>query len=285
LQPSRLIDLRSHIGPRPWMLNLVLPEIGGGKATAKDLEPISERPDATAITISGLDQDTFEHFVSGYGRQFAGIHFWKCPRIADLSPLQDLPQLTHVAFYWNQRTTRLWDLSATPSLRGLHFEDFTRLNILDDLAAGSSLEELGFGNAVWVTSAYETLDPLAGLGRLRHLDFSAKHILDDRIQPLASLTALESVSFPTRLFTTEQCAWLRARLPVTATGRVLEPSMKLDKPLVNGKDTLIIGKRKPWLNSGKDAERIARYEAQFWQLVEGFRGSSGKELASRPKPR
>ena len=34
------------------MLSLVLPEIGGGKATVKDLEPIAERPDATAIRIS-----------------------------------------------------------------------------------------------------------------------------------------------------------------------------------------------------------------------------------------
>lgn len=285
LQPSRLTDLRSHIGPHPWLLSLVLPEIGGGKATAKDLEQIAERPDATAIRISGLDQDTFEHFVSVYGRQFTGIHFWKCPRIADLSPLQDLPQLTHVAYYWNQRTTRLWDLSATPNLRGLHFEDFRRLNVLNDLAAGSSLEELVFGNAVWLTSVYATLDPLARLGRLRHLNFSAKSILDGRIQPLASLTRLESLSFPTNLFTTEQCAWLRARLPNSTTGRALEPLMKLDKPLVSGKDTLVIGKRKPWLNSATDRERIAGYEAQFWQLVEDFRVSSSKEPGSRSKPR
>jgi hypothetical protein len=284
LQPSRLIDLRSHIGPRPWMLTLVRPEIGGGKATAKDLEPIAERPDATAVRISGLDQGTFEHFVSTYGRQFTGIHFWKCPRISDLSPLQDLPQLTHVAYYWNQRTTRLWDLSATPNLRGLHFENFARLNVLDDLAAGSSLEELGFGNAVWVTSIYETLDPLAGLGRLGHLNFSAKRILDGRIQPLASLTKLESLSFPTNLFTTEQCAWLRARLPDSATGHVLEPLMKLDKPL-GGKDSLVIGKRKPWLNSATDRGRIAGYEAAFWQLVEEFRVSPSKEPESWPQPR
>src|SRR5450755_1259233 len=134
------------------MLNLVLSPIGGGRAAPKDLEQIAERPDATAVRISGLDQSTFELFVTKYGRQFRGIYFWKCPRITDLSPLEDLPQLTHVAYYWNQRATALWNLSATPNLRGLHIEDFTRLNTLDDIAAGSSLQELGFGNAVWVTS-------------------------------------------------------------------------------------------------------------------------------------
>ena len=67
----------------------------------------------------------------------------------------------------------------------MHFEDFTQLNTLDDLAAGSSLEELGFGNAVWVTSVYATLGPLAGLVGLRHLTFSAKRIMDGRVQPPA----------------------------------------------------------------------------------------------------
>jgi hypothetical protein len=279
LRPSTLTELRIHLGgERPWMLNLVLSPIGGGRAAPKDLEQIAERPDATAVRISGLDQSTFELFVTKYGRQFRGIYFWKCPRITDLSPLEDLPQLTHVAYYWNQRATALWNLSATPNLRGLHIEDFTRLNTLDDLAAGSSLQELGFGNAVWVTSVYATLGPLAGLVGLRYLSFSAKRIVDGRIQPLANLTSLETLAFPTNLFTTEQCAWLRARLPESVTGRILEPVMRLTKPIIGSdRDTLVIGKRKPWLNSAKDRSRIAGYEAKFWQMVDGFRLSPSED--------
>jgi hypothetical protein len=61
--------------------------------------------------------------------------------------------------------------------------------------------------------------------------------------------------------------------------------MKLDNLSSAGKDTLVIGKRKPWLNSATDRERIAGYEAQFWELVEEFRVSSSKEPGSRLKPR
>lgn len=286
VHPASLFELRSHIGgPRPWMLNLVLPEIGGGKATAKDLEPIADRTDATAITISGLDQGTFELLVSKYGRQFTGIHFWKCPRIADLSPLEDLPQLTQVAYYWNQRATRLWDLAATPNLRGLHFDDFRRLHALDDLAAGPSLEELGFGNAVWATSVFASLGPLEGLTKLRHLTISASRVLDGRIQPLASLTTLETLSFPSNLFTTEQCAWLRAHLPESTTGPILGPVNRLHQPLPDGRDTLVIGKRKPFLNSTTDGDSIAEYEARWARMVEEFRAAPDRPPKSKPRSR
>lgn len=285
--PSTLTELRRAVDARPWMVTLVLPPVDGGKATLADLEQLPERPDATAIQISGLDQRMFERLVAEYGRQFRGLYLWKCPRITDLSPIQDLPQLTHVACYWNQRATRLWDLSATPNLRGLHFEDFTRLTALDDLAAGASLEELRFGNAVWVTSVYATLDPLVALGGLRDLDFTAKRVIDGRIQPLAHLVSLTRLSFPTNLFTTEQCAWLRARLPDSVTGPILQPIKKLSNPIPGtNRDSLVIGKGKPFLSSAEDAARIARYEADFLRMVDLFRLAPDRDpAATHPRVR
>jgi hypothetical protein len=70
------------------------------------------------------------------------------------------------------------DMAKTPELVGLHFDDFTRLHDLGDLVAGESLVELEFGDAIWDTSVFESLDPLAGLHRLRHLKLSAKRIND-----------------------------------------------------------------------------------------------------------
>lgn len=88
-------------------MNFVLPQIGGGRLDESHLTAIGEHASARALRISGLDQATFESLVARYGKQFSAIEFWKCPRIADLSPLEDLPDLQLVAFYWNQRATRL----------------------------------------------------------------------------------------------------------------------------------------------------------------------------------
>ena len=137
-----------------------------------------------------------------------------------------------------------------------------------------------FGDAVWTKSVFASLAPLRSLTRLRRLDFDARRIEDGRVQPLASLPSLESLDFPYRMFTTEQCAWLRAHLPDSVRGGALVPVESLKKP-IGSKDTFIIGKGKPFLNSITDRARIARYTDAFWALVEEYRRDPTLEPPSR----
>jgi hypothetical protein len=271
--------------PQPWCIDLIQPELSGGRTTPTDLDRIAARPEATAIRVSGLDQKTFERLVTRHGSQFDAIYFWKSGRVADLTPLETLPHLRFVAFYVNQRTTRLWDLRRTERLIGLQFDNFTRLQALDDLATGGTLEELVFGNALWNTSVFDSLSPLAALSSLRRLSFNARRINDGRIQPLASLTQLEWLAFPPNLFTTSQVAWLRARLPESVQSTVLGPLFRLG-PITNvtdntvtelDKNVLVVGKRKPALSSQRDDDRIQRYVEEFERLVQRFRDDPGAQ--------
>jgi hypothetical protein len=273
-EPNSLLGLRrKDWADSAWLVNLVMPKIGGGRLDESHLAAIGENPSARALRISGLDQATFERLVARYGPQFSAIEFWKCPRIADLSPLEDLPDLQLVAFYWNQCATRLWNLSRNPRLTGLCFEDFTRLHDLRDLEAGIALKELQFGDAVWSTSVFESLGPLAALGGLRSLNFNAKRIGDGRIEPLGGLTRLQALRFPPRQFTTRQVAWLRARLPTSLESAALTPVVQFERPFkLDGKDkdVLLVGKRKPFLNSVTDEVRIRKHVNEFWQMVGDF---------------
>jgi hypothetical protein len=273
--PRSLRELRrSHTDDEPWLVNLVLPEIGGGRLEPSGLAVLEERPDATALRISGLDQASFETLVTEYAARFTAVEFWKCPRIADLSPLESLPRLELVAFYWNQRATRLWDLSCNPSLTGLHVDDFTRLHDLRDLEGGGSLRELGFGDLIWSTSVFESLGPLARLSGLERLAFTAKRIEDGRIQPLGELHGLTELSFPSNLFTTRQVAWLRAHLPPTLDSESLSPLRILKRPVEyrgRTRDVLLVGKRQPFLSSVADAARIERHVRRFDDMVADFR--------------
>jgi hypothetical protein len=264
---------------QPWCITVLQRELSGGRTTPADLDAIANRPDATALRVSGLDQRTFELLVTRYGSQFDAIYFWKNSRIADLTPLETLPQLRLLGFYVNQRTTRFWDLRRTARLVGLRFENFTKLHALDDLATAGALQELDFGDAMWNTAVFDSLSPLAALGSLKRLSFNARRINDGRIQPLASLPQLEWLSFSPNLFTTSQVAWLKAHLPDSVQGHVLGPHFRLG-PIRNLSDdtvteldrnVLIVGKRKPALNSERDAARIQRHVEEFNSFVQRFR--------------
>jgi len=275
-EPRRFSDLvPPYRGSPPWLLSLVMPELSGGRITEKQLAVIGEHPGALALTISGLNQANFEKLITGYGRQFLAIDFFKCPRIADLTPLEDLPDLRLAAFFWNQRATRLWDLSRSRALTGLRFEGFNRLHDLADLRAGTELRELDFSGARWGTSFFESLEPLAALSDLRSLSFGATRINDGRIEPLGGLTKLEELAIPTNMFTTRQLAWLRARLPDSVKSRSLAPIEQLKDPVEDDRgnplDVMLIGKHKPFLNSVKNQARIRKHADEFWQMVDAFR--------------
>lgn len=164
----------------------------------------------------------------------------------------------------------------------MRVEDFTRLYRLDDLCAGEALRELIICDAVWDKSIFETLEPLGTLKGLLSLSLHPKRIDDGRVQPLGSLTNIEKLSIPTNLFTTEQIAWLRARLPETVESNALTPLVPLTRPLeIDGKprDVLLVGKRKPFLNSKLDAARIRNHVLRFEEMVTTFRGDPGLDPA------
>lgn len=285
--PINLAALTAARSTNPaWRVYLVLREIGGGKLAAGDLDAIALQPDATALRVSGLDQATFEKLVEQHGQQFTAIQFWKCPRIQDFSPLESLPDLAVVSIYWNQRTSRLWNLAKTPKLRGLEFEDFSRLRDLEDLRNAVAIEELSFGDKVWVTASVASLEPLTAVKTVRRLSFALRKVEDGRIQPLARLTMLERLKCSSNLFTTEQLAWLRAHLPDTVESRVLAPVEQFDKPLPNpnghgpDRDVLVMGKRKPFLNSHADAGRLQRHIDEYWKMVARFREDPSLEPAN-----
>lgn len=52
-------------------------DIGGGKITVADIDRLKNYPDAEVVTISGLQQDTFEYFIKTYGKQLKAIRFFK----------------------------------------------------------------------------------------------------------------------------------------------------------------------------------------------------------------
>ncbi len=273
---SSLIDLRRRLGfdkNAPDHLSLIQRELNGGKITLSQIDTIADHPQATTLAISGLEQATLEHFVNRFGNQFEGIMFWKCPRVADLTPLESLTKPRFIEYFWNQKATRLWNLDKSTGLRGLRITDFRKLNDLTDLATGKALEELELGDAIWSKTSFRTLEPIGTMCSLKSLSCSAARIEDARIEPLARLTQLARLDLPAKLFTQAQLAWLRAHLPASVSGDVLAATKQLETPLtLRGKplDTRVLGAGKPFLHSVNDATKIRKIEETFAAMVDFF---------------
>ncbi|MBP2660216.1 MAG: internalin related protein [Firmicutes bacterium] len=254
-------------------VSLLQGDISGGRLTKNDIDSLKDC-DATEIWISGLTQDTFEYFIETYGQQFKIIYFWKCPLITDFKKLETLKNIEYLIFFWNQRVTHLWDLSKNPKLRGLSFDDFTRMHTLEEIPLAPILKELYFGNMIWSNYILDSLTPLSRTKKLKKLIFSAKKINDNDITPLAKIANLERLDFNSNLFSTEQIAWLTANT-ANITSFVLAPYKKIKNPLKTKektKDVLVIGKRKPFLNSQEDKVRLEKYVMEFNDLINKYRG-------------
>jgi hypothetical protein len=253
-------------------IRLVERDLSGGRISRETIDTI-EGVQSTSIEISGLRQDTFEYFVSQYGNRFRSIRFWKCPRIDDLTPLEGLWALNTLHFFWNQKTTRFWNLAKTPGLKELSFNDFGHVTDLTDLAASPSLEKLEFGNSFTGTSFINSLEPIGAISTLKHLCFNPKKVLDNKASPLTRLTQLRSLDFNNRLFSTEKVAWLTAHLPRSIESERLRPYVALGDSLLAGKDVLVNGRGKPFLSSTRDKARLDKYVARFESLVQQYQSN------------
>ena len=250
-------------------------DIGGGKITTADIDRLKAYPDAEVVTISGLQQDTFEYFIKTYGKQLKAIRFFKNKFVEDLSLLGTLPQLEYVHFFANQRITSLWDMSGNTSLSGLAIEDFSRLTSIKGIETAPALKEFGIGNAIWSKMIIESLMPLANT-KIERLSFSGRAIVDNDLSFLETLPDIKAFDFSTNMFSTEQVAWIVANCP-HAEGYALKAKvdcMLLDsnEHMVDVPKAIIVGKRKPILKVEGNEERIQKYVDSFEKLKAKYKG-------------
>lgn len=245
-------------------------DIGGGLITCEEIDKFSELDSNEKVMISGLRQDTFEYFIRTQAYRFIVIMFWKNKLVEDWSLLSALKNTVFIGYFHNQRIDKMWDMTENTALEGLYISDFTRLHTLDGIEKAPKLERLSFGDAIWSTSVLKDLNPLEN-SRLKEFSFSGKSIEIEDISIYTKMSELEVLDFRSNLYKTEQLAWIVAKLP-NVKGYSLRPYIKFDRRESDMiKDILICGKRKPFLSSIEDVEKIKTYVDKFEKLVTQYR--------------
>lgn len=268
-------------GPNNTALELHGPEKTGDLYSSRekirkcDIDRLADHPGLRSVKICDLSQDTFEYFVQTYGRQLKYIEFFNCKTVEDWSLLASLPELECLYFCWNQRISRMWDMSENHALKAVSLDNFTQLHDLSGVEKAPALEWFDIGDQMWPGTTITTLSVFKNT-KVKRLSFSGKKIDDMDLSFIPHMPCLEIFDFPTNLFSTEQVAWLLANRP-GLEGFAMKPFLehmaynsetnRTDIPAV-----IIVGKRKPSLHIEGNEAKIQKYVDAFEASVKKYRG-------------
>mgnify|MGYP001770233273 CR=1 FL=1 len=231
----------------------------------KNLERLKELSSIEKLWLYTVNQTEFDIIVQYVKPKIFYVYEM---RVEDLSSLELLSNTERIYLCWNTKASKLWDLSKNANLKSLSIEDFKRLNDLEPLQYCRTLEELRLSGGIWNTLKIDTLEPLKKLTNLRYLSLTNIRVKDESLEPLTHLSKLEELIISNQ-FPTEEYARLSVALPHTKCD-YFQPYVKLNDS-IDGKDIMVIGKRKPFLNSLTDVNKLQKYEEQFRSFQEKYK--------------
>ena len=223
------------------------------------------------LYVHKIEQPELNCLVNRCGSGLESICF-RSMKVTDLSALERLRDVKTLALGGNTKAKRLWDLSRNYALRELSISNFPKLTTLEDLRGATSVEALELAGGAEKTMRVESLVPLSNLIRLQKLYLANIRVIEDGLFPLASLTNLEELVLP-NVFPMREYAMLSVRLNDTRCDK-FAPYIQLGSA-IDGKDCMVVGRRRPLLHSVADAGRLQRYAKEF----EGLRREFGSQAA------
>ncbi|PGK51736.1 internalin [Priestia megaterium] len=236
----------------------------------KNIKLLSSLPNIDTVWIYWVNQKEFDSIISLINPRHLYVYGVQIP---DLSSLECLADVETICLQWNTKASTLWDVSQNTRLRKLGVEDFKHLVDISVLSDCFWLDELTLaGGVVSNTLKLDNLSPLSALVNLKTLGLNNIRVKDESLSPLQHLKTLKELHISNQ-FPTEEYAKLSVHLRKT-TCDLFQPYKKLLQH-INGKDVMVTGKRKPFLNSVADVSKLEKYASQFKQ----FQDKERKELA------
>ena len=188
-------------------------------------------------------------------------------RVENLDVLRRLGELQHLGITWNTKLEDLSFLHNHPNLKSLILSDTPKVSDLTPISSLTHLLSLEISGGIWNKNRAVSLAPITSLASLESLTLLNIKVDDGSLAPIAQLNTLQRLSLSNQ-FKTEEYAYLKTRLTETEC-KMFAPYVELQSPIEN-KDVMVVGSRKPFLNSQADAERLARYVEKFEAMVRQF---------------
>lgn len=229
----------------------------------KNIELLSELK-IKELWVFSVNQKQFDKIMTYVNPEILYVYEM---RVENLSILQTMSNLRALYLCWNTKNTDLWDFSYNKNLSHLLIEDFSKLEDLTPIKNGQNLKGLYLGGGIVKALNVKTLKPIGKLVQLNDLTLMNIKVKDRSLEPLMNLKELKKLNLSNQ-FPMEEYAKLSVVLTDTEC-EFFKPYVYTDP--IEGKDVMMIGRKRPFLNSKIDFERIKKYEQEFKRVQEEFR--------------
>lgn len=203
------------------------------------------------ISIDWAKQEDFERSIELL-KNHVKILVLFSPKVVDLTPLESLSGIEYLVVNWNQKTTRLWDVSKNSALKELALTSFRKVTDISDLRSAVQLKGLYLGGDLEQKWRIADLEPLSSLVNLDVLGLWEVRLEKETFTSLHSLKQLKHINAGTKICSTEEYARLFAALEQTCC----EFSSGI-LPMPDLGEIALIGKGKRSVNNPDKAESFS----------------------------
>ncbi|GAB3541638.1 leucine-rich repeat domain-containing protein [Noviherbaspirillum agri] len=242
--------------------------------TTKSLHLLKEWPVIERLWVLGVNQREWDAIAPAVNPRMLMVYQM---RVADLSLLGAMSRLEELCLNWNTKAISLSGIEHLQGLKTLAIYDFPKLQALEPLSALSALKVLDLQGGMWNPLKLDSLEPLGMLKGLEQLRLVNLKVADGGLKALCKLRGLRKLVLSNQ-FPTEAYAQLSVCLPHVDCA-MFQPYITLGSP-VGGKDVMVVGRGKPFLNSVEDAARLRKYCAEFEAHQAACRAQQGDGAAT-----
>jgi len=189
----------------------------------------------------------------------------------DLSIFESLKDIKGISIEWNTKLDTLWNFKENEKLSLLEITDFSKIYDISQISDAKHLQFLSIGGGINKAMKIESIKPITKLQKLEFLSLTNLKIANNSLKPIAEIKSLKELDVSNQ-FETQDYAYLSAKMHSTKC-KLFKAYTNCNITGVNNEliwDTMITGKRKPFLLSTKDNARIEKYSAEFEKLKNSF---------------
>ena len=236
------------------------------KSTVDNINCLKDLKSLEKISIFSVNQDVINSIVPLLKVKELKLYDI---RFSNFEVFSIMSTIEKIDIEWCTKPLALWDMTNNTKLVLLSIKDFSKLQDLSLISTAKHLKELEISGGMNTAMHIKTLDPIKELSELEILALGNLRIDDSSLlSPIASLHMLKELDISNQ-FPTEQYARLSVLLP-HAKSRMFEPYFRMDQ-ILDGKDIMVVGSRKPLLSSKHDKDKLDMYARRYRELQDRFR--------------